>query len=245
MSDRDLDLAYKINAGMDKLGDSLSLRRVQDAQNWLIAKLEGESSSWLEKLVTKIRPGRVFDQALDKAAWYEKGARKDVLTGLMTGEAFAEEYNKVKEEVERGVVDRVAVMGFDLNAFKEINDTYGHELGDEAIKVFARALEHVLRDGDVVARRQAGGDEFYLLLKIGDGVETLEQIRDIVSARVFERVEKLMKSQKFTWNVPDKQYAKRGIIMLEKDQEMPDFQDLVREIEAQQAKEKEALGLSR
>jgi diguanylate cyclase (GGDEF)-like protein len=53
------------------------------------------------------------------------------------------------------------LMFFDLNGFKQINDTHGHAAGDAALVTFARELEGVLRESDVVGR--VGGDEFVVL----------------------------------------------------------------------------------
>lgn len=262
----DFELAHQVNKGLDKLGEkSGALKRVEDAQNWLINRLEGNSSNWLEKLVVRLRPGRVFDEALDKAEWYEKGARKDALTGLMTGEAFTEELEKARLEAERGA--KFVVMGFDLNGFKEVNDKYGPATGDNAIKIFARALEHVLREGDVVARRQAGGDEFYLLLNIGDGVESLDSFRDTISERIFARVNELMKGQDFDWQVKDNDnhdlkdsegnylFAKCGIVKIdEKNIPYPDGEEntqgwlmnrIESDIKIQQTAQKETLEIDR
>jgi diguanylate cyclase (GGDEF)-like protein len=64
-----------------------------------------------------------------------------------------------------------AVIAIDLDGFKAINDTVGHEAGDEVLKDFARLLLKQFRDSDVVAR--FGGDEFCVLM----GGTTAEQIR--------------------------------------------------------------------
>lgn len=55
----------------------------------------------------------------------------------------------------------MALLFFDLNKFKSINDTFGHHVGDEVLKEFAQALLNIFRQSDVIAR--LGGDEFCIL----------------------------------------------------------------------------------
>lgn len=55
-----------------------------------------------------------------------------------------------------------SLVFIDLNGFKNINDTFGHEVGDQALQAFGKALKHVGRSSDILAR--LGGDEFVVLL---------------------------------------------------------------------------------
>jgi len=59
-------------------------------------------------------------------------------------------------------------MYVDMNGFKELNDTYGHAVGDKALMEVARLLRNTVRDCDVVAR--LGGDEFTVLALDADGM---------------------------------------------------------------------------
>ncbi|MGF1530234.1 MAG: diguanylate cyclase domain-containing protein [Puniceicoccaceae bacterium] len=60
------------------------------------------------------------------------------------------------------------VLYFDLDGFKEVNDTYGHAMGDWALKVFSDCLRHIFHSGEIVAR--LGGDEFAVFLPKFDEV---------------------------------------------------------------------------
>jgi diguanylate cyclase (GGDEF)-like protein len=55
-------------------------------------------------------------------------------------------------------------MYFDIDKFKRINDSYGHDVGDEVIVMFATRVRNAIRESDVVGR--LGGDEFCLLIEI-------------------------------------------------------------------------------
>ena len=85
----------------------------------------------------------------------------DPLTGLHN-RRFGEE--RLSEEVSRAERsgDALAIILFDLDCFKEINDTFGHSAGDLALKEFARRMKRAIRNCDVPVR--IGGDEFLLVL---------------------------------------------------------------------------------
>lgn len=85
----------------------------------------------------------------------------DTLTELPNRQLFSQRLERTLEEAENN--DRlVAVLFVDLDRFKMINDTLGHEAGDELLKVVARRLSETLRPGDTLAR--TGGDEFVVAL---------------------------------------------------------------------------------
>ncbi|MBG6213416.1 diguanylate cyclase (GGDEF)-like protein [Cryobacterium sp. CAN_C3] len=65
----------------------------------------------------------------------------------------------------------VAVLYIDLDGFKAVNDTFGHQMGDEVLIGFADRLRHIVRPGDVLAR--LGGDEFAVLLTNVDETQAL------------------------------------------------------------------------
>lgn len=87
-------------------------------------------------------------------------AQHDSLTGLLNRTRLTEEAKKVLALAARHHRP-AAVLLFDLNRFKEINDSLGHAAGDSVLKEFAVRLAAARRPGDIVAR--LGGDEFVLL----------------------------------------------------------------------------------
>src|SRR5271154_671633 len=80
-------------------------------------------------------------------------ASTDTLTGLLNRRAFSEQVGGVPPHLHP-----IAVAMADLDHFKTLNDTYGHETGDRALRLFARVLRDSLRSSDVVSRY--GGEEF-------------------------------------------------------------------------------------
>jgi diguanylate cyclase (GGDEF)-like protein len=87
-------------------------------------------------------------------------AHHDHLTGLYNRRAMEDE---VSRRLEDGHYN-TALMLLDLDHFKKINDTYGHETGDHVLKQLSMRLKAVMREFDLLAR--LGGDEFMLLLQI-------------------------------------------------------------------------------
>lgn len=88
-------------------------------------------------------------------------AHHDALTGLTNRSLFYDRIEVALRSASRNG-SRLALLYLDLNDFKRINDTLGHEMGDQVIKEVARRLEELTRKTDTVGRM--GGDEFTILL---------------------------------------------------------------------------------
>lgn len=89
-------------------------------------------------------------------------ASHDPLTGLYNRRRFSEEIEQVIATSHR-YAHTSALLFFDLDNFKDINDIHGHHTGDEILKKVSRALNQCARESDVIAR--LGGDEFAVILK--------------------------------------------------------------------------------
>jgi diguanylate cyclase (GGDEF)-like protein len=98
---------------------------------------------------------------------------RDDLTGLGNRALLLE---RLAQHVRSG--RPVAVCLLDLDRFKEVNDTLGHGVGDEVLRLVARRLEAGVREVDTAAR--LGGDEFVLLLEVATVAEALEIVDRVV-----------------------------------------------------------------
>jgi diguanylate cyclase (GGDEF)-like protein len=102
-------------------------------------------------------------------------ALHDPLTGLANRTMFQERLTQALAGLNRGG-DPVALLALDLDRFKAVNDTFGHEAGDELLKQVSARLKTLLRDTDTLAR--LGGDEFVVLqnaIKATGDAESLSQ----------------------------------------------------------------------
>lgn len=101
-------------------------------------------------------------------------AYSDALTGLANRAAFDQ---RCKATLENRNVSSPAIglILIDLDKFKQVNDTFGHPIGDALLQDFSRALASHFGTGDTVAR--LGGDEFGVLLQLTDKMQTPEYLR--------------------------------------------------------------------
>ena len=97
----------------------------------------------------------------DKSAELEEVASTDALTGLPNRRAIEEWANKQLRGAKRHGFPIWVVLG-DLDSFKEINDTFGHEAGDTVLRTFADTLRRLTRISDMCGR--LGGDEFLIVI---------------------------------------------------------------------------------
>lgn len=88
-------------------------------------------------------------------------AYHDILTGLPNRALFNDRWNMAVARAQRSG-KRIALMVLDIDKFKNINDTYGHETGDNLLKSVADRIKGVLRKSDTIARM--GGDEFLIII---------------------------------------------------------------------------------
>lgn len=104
-------------------------------------------------------------------------SQHDGLTGLLNRRAMEYMLDREAQRLQR-FGQPYAVMLVDIDHFKRVNDTYGHNVGDEVLCAFARALHTIMRESDVVGRW--GGEEFLVLLpdtSPGQALAALDRLR--------------------------------------------------------------------
>lgn len=115
---------------------------------WLLSLLDDSST----KLATA--EGRIAE--------LERQSTHDEMTAILNRRGFFENFAKEIDRTDRGHSQGGLLIMVDLDNFKMINDTYGHQAGDAALKLVAKTLSSSSRTMDSCAR--LGGDEFVLLL---------------------------------------------------------------------------------
>jgi len=140
-------------------GRTLMLRRRQQVLETLVASRTAE----LEQRSAELHES---ERQLQQMAYY------DGLTGLANRRLFNEDLKRLLAEAQRG--QPFTLMLLDLDHFKQINDTLGHDAGDALLVAVAQRLRDAVREVDRVAR--LGGDEFALLLTRTTATEDVEQV---------------------------------------------------------------------
>ena len=104
-------------------------------------------------------------------------AAKDGLTGLFNRRYFDIHLKQMIEKANKEIIKLYLLM-CDIDNFKHVNDTYGHQAGDKVLTIVSRILKNTLRVTDLIAR--FGGEEFTILLTdidISKAIETAERVR--------------------------------------------------------------------
>jgi diguanylate cyclase (GGDEF)-like protein/PAS domain S-box-containing protein len=115
-------------------------------------------------------------QTIEQLAFY------DPLTNLPNRRLLSDRLQQALEHAQRHPEEMVAVMVFDLDNFKRVNDSLGHNYGDDLLKYVAQIFQAQIRSEDTVSRQ--GGDEFTIILS---GIKQIEKIADIATT-ILEKV---------------------------------------------------------
>jgi len=102
-------------------------------------------------------------------------AHHDPLTGLANRSLLSDRLEKALERAQRSRKS-VALLFVDLDKFKPVNDSLGHDVGDQVLRRVAQRLQSAVRESDTLAR--LGGDEFMVVVEALDGTESVTRIAD-------------------------------------------------------------------
>src|SRR6185437_8430506 len=153
---------------------TLALQAVQNGAQDYLVKGEGQS----ELLARSIRYAIERKRAEERLTYL---AQYDQLTGLVNRTLFRDRLIQAMARSKR-LQQPLGLMLLDLDQFKPVNDTLGHDVGDELLKSVAERLKACVREVDTVARM--GGDEFTIVL---EGVSSEHSIV-VVAKRITESI---------------------------------------------------------
>ncbi|MBQ4271577.1 MAG: GGDEF domain-containing protein, partial [Clostridiales bacterium] len=154
-------------------------------------------------------------QSINRVELYEKyfGVKdiitlyvRDPLTGIYNRRGFEKNISEMFDE-EKNKLHDMTIVSIDMDGLKEINDSFGHNRGDEAIKETAQCISSALKEGEFVARM--GGDEFVAILiksdvgRVGQFIRNLRDgIRDVNREKKypFELSASIGTCELTTWN---------------------------------------------
>lgn len=182
-------------------GDDQVLARFEPGANLMILPLRGTHGGVVGALVAEqpARRGSRIERrvltmmerfashgslALDNArllAEIQALSITDPLTGLANRRHLDSVLDKACAQVARGH-GTLSLMMVDIDHFKRLNDTYGHQVGDDVLRLVARALERDLRAGDLAARY--GGEEFSIVMPGATGptvAQAAERLREAIT----------------------------------------------------------------
>lgn len=182
-------LAAVIEDALRKPGTNIStVVRMRDgeAERWryfdviLTNLLPDSSVKGIVATFHDVTEGKIVEKELTQLAL------RDSLTGLPNRAGFFHHVRfALKLAEEQGT--RTAIIFFDLDNFKSVNDKFGHAVGDETLRIIANRVTGCLRDKDVAAR--LGGDEFTILIENIDDSKELTPVLDRLLAALMEPVQ--------------------------------------------------------
>ncbi len=165
--------AHQVRKGQQgqriSLGHSTEFGELSEAIDEMAESVERSLDELKEEVARRARAEQVVRHL----------ANHDALTGLPSLRLLHDRLDRALAQAQRKS-QGLALIFVDLNDFKPINDRYGHEAGDQVLKVVAQRLASALREADTVGR--IGGDEFLVLLPDVDNLAQAEQVKAKLSA---------------------------------------------------------------
>ncbi|HQU70804.1 MAG TPA: diguanylate cyclase [Calditrichia bacterium] len=151
---------------------------------WMLEMFLADGAFLYQNLLLREQLTRLFINA-------RKDAITDHLTGLFNFRYFSQQLERESSRSSRHKLS-MAILMLDLDFFKRYNDTFGHQAGDEVLRILARLLRDNTRHSDFVARY--GGEEFVIIcpeLKRAGGLKLARKLCGIVASTPFPREKEL------------------------------------------------------
>ena len=181
----------------EKLGDIISFAAIpcfmgegDTTLKAAIAVVSSQENAFGKEELEELRTiAGMMAPALDNAIQHKQVdelSRTDGLTGLLNHRTFQIVLDGKLNHLSRGNFRSVAAIMVDADRFKDVNDTYGHPVGDEVLVELARRLKMGIRKNDAVARY--GGEEFAVILDNAgekEASEIAEKMRHSIRSRPF------------------------------------------------------------
>ncbi len=165
-------LSHQVMTQMELSRRSQELQQINSSLEQRVRKRTASLSASLHRLL------KAQSALLKREATSRHDALHDSLTGLPNRSYFLQRLDHSIQLAQRNSTHQYAVLFVDLDNFKPVNDTLGHEIGDQLLKHVAARIKLLLRKSDLVAR--LGGDEFAILLDgINDKSEAITAVRRI------------------------------------------------------------------
>jgi diguanylate cyclase (GGDEF)-like protein/PAS domain S-box-containing protein len=174
------------------------------AEMWQSLK---QNMSWRGEIWSRRKCGEVYPELLSISVIQDTDGRVQRYVGVFSDISYLKEHeaelsrvahydaltnipnrvllaDRMKQAIAQAAREQnvLAICYLDLDGFKSINDTLGHEAGDQVLVEVAKRIGHTIRGGDTVAR--LGGDEFVVLLELEKGEEcvvTLERLLEVIA----------------------------------------------------------------
>jgi diguanylate cyclase (GGDEF)-like protein len=172
-------LVRSIRYAMERSRSEEALRQAHAELEQRVLERTAELASAVAALQSEIAERKLAEEHIRYLAHY------DALTGLPNRVLLQD---RLKQALAHGhrTGSQVAVLFIDLDYFKHVNDSLGHQVGDQLLKVVAGLLQECLREGDSVAR--LGGDEFVLILPLltdgNDAAAVAQKVQDALARTV-------------------------------------------------------------
>lgn len=180
-------ISQEVSQHIEKLGDDAdehTVRRIADTLRQGAQSIKNSSDSMASQLANAQAEILELRETLSRAM---TEAERDFLTGVFNRKAFDRRIHEAIDHAKHEKTELTLLM-IDIDHFKRFNDSFGHLIGDEVLKVVAKTLLDTLKGMDCVARY--GGEEFSVILPstpMAGGMAVGEAIRKTVSSKELKR----------------------------------------------------------